>query len=54
MKFPAFFLRFQTKEHALRINKNEFTGEKTFNGDHFEIEVTIAKVKTKKLCFGYF
>ena len=39
MKLPAlFFFRFQTKERALRANKNKITGKRTFNGDRFEIE----------------
>ena len=38
VKLSAFFLRFQTEERVLRVNKAEITGEKDFNGDLFEIE----------------
>ena len=31
------FLRFQTEEHVLRVNKCKITDENTFNEDHFEI-----------------
>ena len=48
------FLRFQTEEHILRVNKSKITGKNTFNGDHFEFEGNHGKVKTKKFCFGYF
>ena len=37
-KFPALFLRFQTEEHVLRVNKSKITIENTFNEDHLEIE----------------
>ena len=32
------FLRFQTEEQVLRVNKSEITGENAFNGDLFETE----------------
>ena len=38
MKLLAFFLRFQTEEHVVRVNKSEITGRNTLNGDHFEIK----------------
>ena len=38
MKLPTFFLRFQTEEHFLRVNKSEITGPKAFHGDLFETE----------------
>ena len=38
VKFPAFFFRFQTKEHVLSVNKSEITGENAFNGDILDIE----------------
>ena len=50
MKLPTFFLKRQTKERVLKVNKSEITGENKFNGDHFEMN----QVKTEKLCFGYF
>ena len=51
------FLRFQTKEHVLRVNKSKITRENTFDEDNFHIlifKVTTDQVKMKKLCFGYF
>ena len=38
VKLPAIFLRFQTAERVLRVNKSKITDENTLNGDHFEIE----------------
>ena len=38
MKYLISFLRFQTKEHVLRVNKSEITGESAFNGDLFDVE----------------
>ena len=38
LKLPAFFLRFQTKERILGVNKNKITGENTLNGDDFDIQ----------------
>ena len=38
VKMPAFTLRFQTEERILRVNKSDFTGENSFNGDILEIE----------------
>ena len=46
VKLLAFFLRFQTEERVLTVNKSKITGENTFNEDHFEIEINH--------CFGYF
>ena len=31
VKLPAFFLRFETEEHILRVNESEVTGESAFN-----------------------
>ena len=38
LKLPAFFLRFQSEERVLEVNKKKINGENTFNGDSFEIE----------------
>ena len=38
VKFSVLFFRFQTKEHVLKVNKGEITGENAFNGGLFEIE----------------
>ena len=51
MKLPAFFLRSQTKERVLRVNKSEITGENAFNGDLFEIEDNHESSKDEKICF---
>ena len=48
VKLLELFLRFQTKEHVLRVNKSEITGENTFNGYHFEIEGNHESSKDKK------
>ena len=32
------FLKFQTEERVLRVNKSEITGESAFNGALFETE----------------
>ena len=55
VKLPAFFLRFQTKECILRVNKSDITGENTFNGDLFEIDDNHESSKDKKnLALGSF
>ena len=38
MELATIFLRIQTKESILRVNKSEITGRNTLNGDHFEIK----------------
>ena len=38
MNLPAFFLRLQTEEQVLRINKSNITAGNTLKGDHFEIQ----------------
>ena len=37
-EITSIFLRFQTEERILRVNKSEITGENAFNGDLLEIE----------------
>ena len=51
VKLPAFFLRFQSKEHVLRVNKSEITGENAFNGNLFEIEDNHESSKDEKNWF---
>ena len=51
MKLPAFFLRFQTGEPVLRVNKGKTTGENTFNGDYFGIEGKHESSKDEKTLF---
>ena len=48
MKFPAFLFRYQTKEHVLRVNKSQNTGENAFNEDLFEIEENHESTKDEK------
>ena len=36
--YSHFFLRFQTEERVLRVNKSEITDENHFNGGIFEIK----------------
>ena len=36
--YSHFFLRFQTEERVLRVNKSEITGENHFNGGLFDIK----------------
>ena len=38
VKLQAFYLRFQTAQRVLRVNKSETTGQNTFHEDLFEIE----------------
>ena len=50
----AFFLRFQTEERVLRLNKSKITGENNFNKDHFGIEDNYGSRKDKKTLFLVF
>ena len=50
LKLLVFFLRFETEEHVLGINKSNFTGETTFNGNHFGIEGNHDSNKRQKTC----
>ena len=54
VKISALFLTFQTKEHVLRVNKSEITGENAFNGDLFEIGDNYESSKGKKTWFQVF
>ena len=48
------FLRFQTEERVLRVNKSKITDENTFSGDHFEIEGNQGSIKDEKTLFWVF
>ena len=54
VKLSTISLRFQSKDHVLRIKKSKITGENTLNGDHFKIKSNYETTKDKKLYFGYF
>ena len=51
VKLPAFYLRVQTKERVLRVNKSAVTGENAFHGDLFKIVDNNASSKYKKTWF---
>ena len=54
MKLPAIFLRFQTKERFLRVNRSNITGEDTFNGDYVRTESNQGSSKDKKFLIWVF
>ena len=54
MKLPAFFLKFETEECVLRVNKSEITGENTFNVDYFGIKGNRESIKTEQTFLGCF
>ena len=54
VKLQAFFLRFQSKQRVLTVNKSKITGENTFNVDHFEIETNHGSSKDEKTFFWVF
>ena len=51
LNYRQFFLRFQTEERILRINKSEITGENAFSGDLREIENNHEYSKDEKAWF---
>ena len=51
VKLPAFYLRVQTKEHVLRVNKSAVTDENAFHGDLFEIEDNHESSRDEKTWF---
>ena len=53
-KITGVVLGFQIEERVLSANKSEITVEHHFNGDFFEIEITMNQVKTIKPSFTYF
>ena len=54
VKLPAFYLRLQTEERVLSINKGEITGENAFHGDLLEIEDNHKNGKDEKTLFQVF
>ena len=48
------FLRFQTEERVLRVNRSKITGENTFNGDNFEIEDNHESTEDDQTLFCFF
>ena len=54
MKLLAFFLRFETEEHVVRVNKSEITGENTIKVYHFEIEGNHESNKVEETFFLVF
>ena len=54
IEITSIFLRFQTEQCVLRVNKSKITGEKTFNVDHFEIEIKHGSSTDEKTLFWVF
>ena len=53
-EITRFFLRFENKECILRINKSEILVKTLLMETTLRLQVSMNKVKTKELCFGYF
>ena len=53
-EITGIFLRSQTEERVLSVDRNQITGENTFNGDHCEIEGNHESSKDEKVFWGYF
>ena len=51
IEITGFFLRFQTKERILRVNKSKITGENKFIGDQFGVEGNHGSSKNEKVLF---
>ena len=51
IEITSIFLRFQTKEPVLRVNKHKINGENAFNGEKFAIDSNHGSSKNKK---GFF
>ena len=51
IKLPAIYLRFQTEENFLSVDKREITAENAFHGDLFEIEDNHESSKDEKTWF---
>ena len=55
VKFPAVFVRFQTKERVLRVNKSKITSENTFKGYHLDLKGNNGSSKHENNSFlGFF
>ena len=51
MKLLAFFQRFQTEVHALRVNGTNISNENTINGDNFGTEGNHESSNDEKVLF---
>ena len=47
-EITCIFLRSQTEESVVRVNKSEITGENAFNGDPLEIEDKHESIKDEE------
>ena len=54
VKLQAFYLRFQTAQRVLRVNKSEITGENAFQAHLLRLKITMNQVKRKKRGVRYF
>ena len=54
MKLLAFFQRFQTEVHALRVNGTNISNENAINGDNVGTEGDHESSNDEKSCFRYF
>ena len=53
-KLLAFFQRFQTKEHVLRVNKSNLLMKTLLMEIILQLKVIMIQIITEKYCFGYF
>ena len=53
-KLAAFFWRFETEEHILRVNKSNLLLKTILMEIIFPLKITIIEITTKKHCFGCF
>ena len=54
VKLTAFFEKFQTEEHVLRVNKTKSSDENTLNGNHFGTEDNHESSNNEKTLFWVF
>ena len=54
LTLPEFFLRLQSEEGVLAVNKSKIIGENTFNGDHFQIEGNHGSSKSEETLLWIF
>ena len=53
-KLLAFFQRFQSKEHVLRVNKSNLLMKTLLMEIILQLKVIMIQIITQKYCFGYF
>ena len=53
-ELPAFFERFQTEEHVLRVNKIQSSDENALMEIILRLKIAMNLVATKKTCFWCF